>query len=614
MAIDVSNFIVQPDDSRGLYQLADTLEKKRYRDQQVANQKAQQKNASVTYLNNYLDKKDYLSGTVGDPVIVNGINDAMTQGMELINKGADPATIQMALSPLVGKISQYSTKAKVIKQQITDSASKLKQYKGYNLDALIDEATKGAFFDEKGGLRDINNVDPATDWIGEAIKRAPEKVTTAEGLNEFAKNTPMSKMFSDITTYDANGAMNKTKAHLTGQNFLQPDVDEKGVTIGMVPRHDIATENGSPIMHTFVGADGKEVKAAPRLLDEGTFNNMMGQRPDVADYINSLVRQHIKEYKDTDGNPIDINSPKAKLLARAIAYDELNRRKSSSIENVQVQDKPSNQELNIRMINDPRYIQGQGNLARVRAQARTTGKGLGKTNIAETITEIFNNNPDFLNVETVEKDGRNVLDVTGVFPKGGITHGKGDAFKYGSIYYDPEKRELLVDQVSGTPTDPTTKTETIKESDIPKFITQTGPANGLNVQQIRKLLSSMGYDYNAGAFTGAGDAPTIDQSGIEPKKDVFQQFKAAPKMNAVDILKEFVGKSVNGDKVLKMEGDYVPWSKSEFRMNLQRPDGSKYTMLFKNKDEMVDFLKGDSKAPAKAPVNTNADDLLKKYE
>lgn len=510
MPLDTENLIVKPTDQSGLFHLADTLEKKKYRDAELANQQTARKAASATYLNNYLDKKDYLSGTVYDPMIIKGLQGAMQQGMQLISQGADLPSITMALGPTISKLSDYSTKAKLISQQVKESAGRLKAYKGYNTDALESEATRAAFFGPDGKLKDINQVDPTTDWVGNVISNYPDRVTTAEGLNEFAKNTPMNKTLSDITTYDGNGAMTKSKAHLTGQNWLVPDVNEKGVTVGLVPKHDIATEKAAPLIHTFVDANGKETKAPVRLLDEGVFDNMMQSRPDVADYINSLVKQHINEYSDAKGEKLDIANPKAKLLARAIAYDELDRRKSSSIEHVAIDQKPSQQQLTVRMYNNPAYQQGVRAVAEARASGRTAAKGTpGSISAPETVMEIFNNNPDYINGNSVNVDGRNVIDVTGVFPKGGINTGKGDPFKYKGIYYDAEKRQLIVERDYGTPTSPDIKNKIITEGEVPKFLTEIANSNGGDVRKVRQLLKDGGY--KNGRFEGIGDAPIVAQ-------------------------------------------------------------------------------------------------------
>lgn len=593
--LDVENLIVKPTDQSGLYHIADNLEKNQYKQAELAQQQQARKAATATYLTNLTDKKDYLSGTTYDPIIVKSLQGAMQQGMQLVDQGASASQIAMALGPSIAKINDYSVKAKLIDQNIKDGVGKLKQYTGYNPEALSSEAKKAAFYDDKGQLKDIDQVDPNTDWIGNVIKNNPDKVITAQGLDEFAKNTPMSKAFSDITTYDANGAKTKIKAHLTGQNWLVPEVDNNGVTTGLVPKHDIATENGNPLLHTFTDENGKETKAPVRLLDEGTFDNMMQQRPDVADFIRSQVKQHIGEYTGADGKTIDIGSPQAKMVARAFAYDDLNRRKTASIEHVADLNKPTSQQLNIRMYNDPSYINAQRNIAEARTEGRLAGKGAGTTNAVQTIGEIFNHNPDFLNVQTVEKNGRNVLDVTGDFPKGGILPGKGDAFKYKGIYYDPEKQQMIVDKVGGTAANPTNDTEVISAADAPKFMARIATANGVPINKVRDMLAGMGY--KNGSFSGAAEPPPIEQPKVANPVNDYLESGDAEKLKGIktpDGKIEFAGERSGFNPKKWFGGSY----KIEFK-------GGK-TLPFKDKAAMDDYLKKNNPVKTQSTVSKKA--------
>jgi hypothetical protein len=146
--------------------------------------------------------------------------------------------------------------------------------------------------------------------------------------------------------------MTKNKVHLVGQDFLVPDVDAKGVTTGLVPKYETAHDGGKPLMHTFTDAKGVKTEAPVRVLDEGTFDNMLQRDPSIADHIKGVVKAHIGEYKDENGQPLDIGSPKAKLVARAIAYDELNRRKKASIEQAQIDNKPSAAQVHVNLYGD----------------------------------------------------------------------------------------------------------------------------------------------------------------------------------------------------------------------------------------------------------------------
>lgn len=357
MPIDVSGFVSGEQKFEGLNLAAATAERQSERAKQLALQQEAKKNASATFLTNVLDKKDYLSGTALDPTINEGLATVMQQGMQLAAKGVDNASLYQALAPAINKISTYSTNAKLVNQNIKDQLGKLKAYPGYNQEALEEEAKNAAFFDTdpatgKRTLKDPSKIDPNGNWIGQAIEVNPDKVTTSAGLDAFADKSPLNKTLSDVTQYTSTGGMTRNKVHLVGQDFLMPDVDAKGVTTGLVPKYETAHDGGKPLMHTFTDAKGNKTEAPVRVLDEGTFDNMLQRDPSIADHIKGLVKAHIGEYKDENGQPLDMGSPKVKLIARALAYDELNRRKKASIEQAQIDNRPSAAQVHVNLYGD----------------------------------------------------------------------------------------------------------------------------------------------------------------------------------------------------------------------------------------------------------------------
>src|SRR6185436_18415229 len=142
MGLNLDGFVTPEQNFGGINRAADTLERRKYRQDQLALQREGKKNAAGTFLNNYLDKRDFLTGTNYDPEVVRQLQEAMQEGSKHAASGADTPTIMMALGPKINKLNEYSTKAKLIDQQIKASSTKLKTYKGYNTEALADEAKK----------------------------------------------------------------------------------------------------------------------------------------------------------------------------------------------------------------------------------------------------------------------------------------------------------------------------------------------------------------------------------------------------------------------------------------------------------------------------------------
>jgi hypothetical protein len=343
--LDISGFVTPEQNFGGLYKAADRMEQNAYRDeqmrlrkQQIAESEKGKRAANAKFLMGYLDPKDHLSGSPYDPEIVKGFSELLAEGAALANEGVDANMLMMALAPKVNKLSEYATKAKLINLRLKDQFSKIQSIKGYDLSKLEAEARKVAFYDNEGKLKDLSTVDPNIDYLTETIKLYPDRVTTDAGFDDFVKGSPKYSNTKDITSYTPTGGMSRKKVNITSPNWMMPDTDARGATTGIVPKYQVALEDGQPLMHDFVDKDGKVTKAAVRLMDETEFDSMMAGNPGMADWVRGQV-------KKSAGGDIDLNSPQAKNLARAIVYDELKRRNPGSIQDVEIQNRPSAPEI-----------------------------------------------------------------------------------------------------------------------------------------------------------------------------------------------------------------------------------------------------------------------------
>jgi len=337
MALNLEGFITPEQDFGGIYRAGEKLERRAYRDAQMKEQKAAKRAATGKFLADYLNPKDHLTGTNYDPMIVKGFNELLGEAASLADKGADGNTILMAITPKVNELSQYSTKAKLVNQRLKDQLSKIKPGMGYDIPKLEEEARRMAFYGADGKFKDISQVDPDMDWVSEVVKNNPEKVTNDAAIDEFVKNSPKFTNTVDVTTYDKAGGMNKKKVKLTAPNWLTQDTDERGAMSGLVPKYQVALEDGQPQMHEFVDEKGKKATAPVRLLDQQEFTSLMRSNPGIADWVRGQIKL---------ANPnIDLNSPQAMNAARAILYSELKRRMPGSMEDVEVQNKPSSYQI-----------------------------------------------------------------------------------------------------------------------------------------------------------------------------------------------------------------------------------------------------------------------------
>jgi hypothetical protein len=336
--MNLDGFVTKEQNFDFLHRAADDKRRQDYQKEQHQQQRQNQKNAAGKFLVDYLDPKAHLTGTAYDPQIIKGFGDLLQEGINLANQGADNNTLLMALGSKVNKLNQYSQTAKLVDGRIKQQLANIPKNAGYNIAALENEAKKLAFYNQEGQLKNIDDVDPEMDWLTETVKLKPEAVTTDAGLDEFVKSSAKTINKKKVATYTNSGALNSSNKKITSTAWQVPDYDERGAMTGLVPKYQTAIDGGQPLMHDFTDASGKKVKAPVRLLDESEFKSMMASNSGIADWVRGQVKQHIGEYGD--GN-IDINSPQATMVARAILYDELNRRYKGSIEDDEIIEKPS---------------------------------------------------------------------------------------------------------------------------------------------------------------------------------------------------------------------------------------------------------------------------------
>lgn len=354
MAVDVSRFVTPEQDFAGIYKVTDTLDTQKQR--QLAQAEQERKDdevkrgktaASMRFFTNYLDPKDRYTGTYYDPKMNEYLGEAISQAYELAGKGAGEAEILTAISPLVNKVNDYQQKAKAYSENKKQLLSSLKGQKGYNTEALSNLLDKELF---EGA--DINKVDPfdLVNPLNRIFEKYGDQITNDEAIDDLVKGLPKSKITTDVVTYNSLGGRQRSKAMVDMPNlFIQEEED--GVS-KFVPKYDKATDAGEDIVADFVNEKGQTVKAPVRLLEEGTFNDIINSNPAVKHRVEALVNRAIKsgKYTDETGKPITLDSPQARNLGRALMYDML-KQKARVESNVLQETKPA-QIRNITNINN----------------------------------------------------------------------------------------------------------------------------------------------------------------------------------------------------------------------------------------------------------------------
>jgi hypothetical protein len=530
MPLDLSGFNNSPQQWGGLYQAANNLEKRKLRTDQLAAQQQSKRASAGAFLQNYLDPKDLLTGTQFDPMILDGLQSAMQQGAQLAAAGADSPTLMMALGPMVNRLTKYSTNAKNINKQVDDQITKMKEsgHIGYDYGKIKEEALKNAFYktDANGQMKlDPDQADPSVDWVTKAIQASPEKVTTSVGWDTFADKAKMKDEPLSVTSYDKFGKMNKHEVNVKYQEYMVPeheigkDGKPTGKIAGFVPKYQTAVDNGQPIMHTFNGKDGKPVKAPVRVVDEALFD---GLPQGLQDNIKGQVKLHLGEFETATGEKIPMGSPRAKLVARALAYDELNRpqRNFGTKGFKTVNDKPSPQSISLNIGGTEEFLDNARKKAEAQAEGRLEAKDKFRSDAGTSFTQIIGGNPQYLQGDPIKKGGKEVYDVTGTFPGGGLKAGTGANYQYGGIFFNPRDRSFLIEKEmpANQYGQKTVTEETIQEKDFGSFLYKLAKSNGMSYSEVEQMLKEMGY--KGGKFTKTPDlGPMMDhnarQKGVQ---------------------------------------------------------------------------------------------------
>jgi hypothetical protein len=615
MALNVSTdqFILPrgEDASQSLSKVTNMLWMRNMQKQRLELAKEGKREQAGNFLKDYLNPEHYLTGSEYDPVVSTKLQALMTKGAKMAEEGADAPALLMGLGPGVSEVNQYVTKAKVINKQIDTTIAGMKENKmqGYDYAKLRDAALKGAFHKKDPttgqdiGLNEASDVDPSTNWVMKAIQDKPGELTTAGDFDAFARESPKQRTLADITQYTKSGGLTKNRVHLTGQNWLVPETDEKGATTGLVPQYDHANDGGQVLEHTFTDSTGKQTKAPIRLLDEGVFDNMMAQKPGAADYIKGLVSKHLNEYNAGSDSKIEMGSPHAKLVARALAYDELNRRADKGIEHVEVLDKPSAAQVQVRVFGGKEQQAYDRTKGSIEAKEDMGVGPAAKVNTVDAFTKVFNNDPDYNDGPATTVGGRNVVDITAKMPKAGVKFGKAAGDIYTHVYRDVANNSLILTKKDKT-------TQEVPAGKAKEFLSSIAEANGVPLKYVDKGLAKGGF--SNGQFTKAASADDL-QKNIDDK--AVKAHAARVGTGIDELLKTGKSKSLielpspDGTvSAVKKNSKWNPFSK-KFSIISKDASGKEIDKDFDTKEEMTEYL--SKSAPAAKP--SSDEDKINKY-
>lgn len=595
-----------------LSRLSQTLATQNFQKQRLDLAKEQKREQAGSFVEKITDPDHFGTGTVYDPVITQNLNAVRQQAVTLAQQGADIPTIMQAIGPGMNKINSYYSAAKTVSKQVDDTIKTMRDNKmdeGYKMGNVKTGALKAALMtqDKDGNdiLADPDNVNLSTNYVQKAITDNPDQYTTNEALTNYAKQSAKSTREDSLTTHNQqNGATTKKALTVTAANWEVPEDDGKG-NIRMVPNYDHAADNGQPISHT--AADGTDQPV--RLFNEQAFDQMMVSKPGIADYIKGETMKYIKGQADANGQPFDINSPQAKLVARGIAYKELEENGNSTVKSIQDIAKPSPQQitLNLEGTQQQQAYNKETGTIDAKYDAGLAGKtpAAAKENAVQSLTKVFNNDPAYMDGPATTKGGVPVVDITAKFPKAELKFGHGPKDAYTGVFYDPAGKNLIVEKKDGT-------SEKIPESQAMQFAGRVSEANGVPLAAVKGAFKSAGY--SGGTFGGAGAAPDL-AGRAQAAAQATHQAQVTKGTSLLDTdepgaNKHLQGLTVPGGKIesVSVRGGFrTTFGADKYSVDVKGSDGKVTPMTFKDKAALNTFLNQGS-----IPKKTT-EDLGKQY-
>lgn len=291
------------------------------------------------------DDKAHLTGTAYDPMIHQGIADLNNKAVQMIKSGVtDWGIIQTTLAKDAMKLGAYQTKAAQIKNNVDLFLKELPETGEYDKPSIRSNALGMALLDENGKIKDnIDLVDEKKNWAADAIEKNPLQTTTNKGLGTILKNEallPTSE--KKVQWYDPKSRTVKTKdVVIDAPSGWIPEVDENGRN-KMVPKYEIATDNGNPIVHTFKDASGKAIQAPVRMVTDEYYDRVRNSSHSYASNLDGEIRQHLGEYKRPDGSQITPDSPEYRNIGKALLYtDAVNQFGERGVKDKTLETKPA---------------------------------------------------------------------------------------------------------------------------------------------------------------------------------------------------------------------------------------------------------------------------------
>lgn len=322
MPLDLSGWVTPAQTFAPLYKIGDDLQRnaemeQRQKELELNNQfKQSSRNAATAnFLKSYLDPSKFFSGSPEGGAITSALEATKQKAFGLASQGLDPSAIAFAISPDVEKLSKMSQSLKEIEAKKKEHLDFIKTNKDLGIDPTkyAEAFDKAAYFDDKGAIKDLSNLDASQNFDQAALQNP--SVYNNSALDSWIGKSPMQNYNQKDKYTTRAGAVKERNLDLGYQGFMQPERDANGSITGFVPKYNEAIDEDAKLVHEFNTDNGK-VKAPVRLLADDVYETLptgylAKNKAEVANY----VSQHPE---------LKMNSQQAETLSKALAYDDIN--------------------------------------------------------------------------------------------------------------------------------------------------------------------------------------------------------------------------------------------------------------------------------------------------
>jgi hypothetical protein len=326
MALNLQGYSTPVNDFGGLHQAAESMRRQSTINEAMAQREQSRKNQMGAFLMDYLDPKNFMTGTGYDKSYISGkVGEIMQKGLEHAKmQGADTNSLLGILSEDVNRLSGEINNIKAVKANIEDNLKAVPEGAGYNKRALQEEAFKAAFLGEDGQLKNIGTVDASVPWVSEAVKTNPLGVTNADVFDNVVKDFEPYSIKKSIKRQNEKGGYEKRVSVLKARGVFDYD-DEAGE---WVTKHEIAKDGDKPIMFPFKGKDGKVTEHPMRMATDDVYDYMI-RKPAIADRLRGEVEQFAKN------QGIKLDEGQERRIGKMMLYEDLKPLASGSIDDIQ---------------------------------------------------------------------------------------------------------------------------------------------------------------------------------------------------------------------------------------------------------------------------------------